>query len=106
MKSSHVTLRVIAIRSPTKTASYFASLLDAEKRRVKDYSMMDPFVVAKTISIPIPLLFEAPSTFFKLIGMPCDFWGEVGDQIGQYLAFDRCARLEFEPIVFELRGPF
>jgi len=30
---------------------------------------------------------------FKLIGMPCDSWGEVSDEVGQYLAFDPYPRL-------------
>ena len=61
--SSPVTLRVIAVRSLTKTASYSTSLLDAGKPRVKDYSMMNPSGVVRTIPMPAPLLFEAPLTF-------------------------------------------
>ena len=52
--SSLVTLKVIAARSPAKAASYSASLLDAKKPRVKDYSMMDPSGVVRTILIPSP----------------------------------------------------
>ena len=48
---------------PTKTTSYSASLMDAKKPRLKDCLMMDPSGVVRTIQIPTPLLFDAPSTF-------------------------------------------
>ena len=49
--------------SSAEITSYFASLLDSGKPRVKDYSMMDPSEVAKMILIPASLLFETPLTF-------------------------------------------
>ena len=54
---------VIAARSSVKIASCSASLLDAGKPRVKDYSMMDPSRVVRIILMPAPFLFEDPFTF-------------------------------------------
>ena len=61
--SSPVTPKVIAAQSPAKTSLYSASLLDSRKPKLKDCSMIDPFGVARTITIFAPLLFEAPWTF-------------------------------------------
>ena len=44
---------VIAARSSVKIASCSASLLDAGKPRVKDYSMMDPSRVVRIILMPV-----------------------------------------------------
>ena len=60
---SPVTLSVIATRSPARTFSYSASLLKAKRPRVKDCSMIDNSGVVRTIPMPGPILFEAPSIF-------------------------------------------
>jgi len=52
-----------AARSLAKTTPYSTSLLDARRPRVKYCSMMDPSGVVRIILMPVPLLFEAPSTF-------------------------------------------
>ena len=54
---------MIAIRSPANIASYSPSLLEAEKSKVKDCSIMDPSGVVRTIPMPALLLFKALSTF-------------------------------------------
>ena len=61
--SSPVTPSVVVIRSPARTASYSASLMEAGKPRVKDCSMIDPFGVVRTTLMSALMLFEAPSIF-------------------------------------------
>jgi len=89
--SSHITPRVIAVRSPAMTASYSASLLNTRKPRVKDCSIMDPSRVVRTILILPPcclMLHQRSGPILQVGRVLCGSWGEVSDEVGQYLAFD------------------
>ena len=72
--SSPVTPSVIAIQSLARTASYSASLLETEKPRVKDSSIIDLSEVVRIIQMSAPLLFETyrshPSSksYYRLSG--------------------------------------
>ena len=55
--------RILAIRNPTKSASYFASLLDARKPVLNDFSTQIPYSEISTMPTPAPQQLEDPSTY-------------------------------------------
>ena len=55
--------RILAIHNPAKSASYFASLLDARKPFLNDFSTQIPSSEISTMPTPAPQQLEDPSTY-------------------------------------------